>query len=59
MGTQINKATYIMGKLKRAHGFIPRVIVFIQPTFYAPIVNRTNFRKILKKCIRFTHVLPK
>lgn len=48
MGTQINKATYIMGKLKRAHSFIPRVNVFIQPTFYAPIVNRTNFRKILK-----------
>lgn len=59
MGTQINKATYIMGKLKRAHSFIPRVNVFIQPTFYAPIVNRTNFRKIFKKCIRFTHVLPK
>lgn len=46
MGTQINKAKYIMDKLKRAHSFIPRVNVFIQPTFFAPIVNRTNFRKI-------------
>lgn len=46
MGRQINKATYIMGKLKRAHSFIPRVNVFIQPTFYAPLVNRTHFRKI-------------